>query len=212
MTYIYLDPKWPLFLKVNPPKEGLFQSKQLGSRYIYPWKLTAGSSKIHPNWKGKSAIFAFQPLIFQGERGRVNKNTHLASNEIPKSLIVLHPTEISTPLALFGKIRPKPFTKKKTPPFSPQPLFPQTPDPQNSPFSTSLPNLFFPVSFRISRSRPPSLFQDHPNLHLPLLPAHQACRLSKAPYDVRKSHGAKGHQLDPKVVWWRAILHQFHLS
>ncbi len=26
--YIYLEPKWPLFLKVNPPKQGLFQSKQ----------------------------------------------------------------------------------------------------------------------------------------------------------------------------------------
>ena len=25
---IYLEPKWPLFLKVNPPKQGLFQSKQ----------------------------------------------------------------------------------------------------------------------------------------------------------------------------------------
>ena len=26
--YIYLEPKWPLFLKVKPPKQGLFQSKQ----------------------------------------------------------------------------------------------------------------------------------------------------------------------------------------
>ena len=26
--YIYLEPKWPLFLKVNPSKQGLFQSKQ----------------------------------------------------------------------------------------------------------------------------------------------------------------------------------------
>ena len=25
---IYLEPKWPLFLKVNPPKQSLFQSKQ----------------------------------------------------------------------------------------------------------------------------------------------------------------------------------------
>ena len=25
--YMYLEPKWPLFLKVNPPKQGLFQSK-----------------------------------------------------------------------------------------------------------------------------------------------------------------------------------------
>ena len=25
---IYLEPKWPLFLKVNPPEQGLFQSKQ----------------------------------------------------------------------------------------------------------------------------------------------------------------------------------------
>ena len=38
--YIYLpiEPKWPLFLKVNPSKQGLFQSKQ-GSfgfeRYVY---------------------------------------------------------------------------------------------------------------------------------------------------------------------------------
>ena len=28
VTYIYLEPKWPLFLKVIPPKQGLFQSKQ----------------------------------------------------------------------------------------------------------------------------------------------------------------------------------------
>ena len=36
--YVYLEPKWPLFLKINPPKQGLFQSKQpghLSSRYIY---------------------------------------------------------------------------------------------------------------------------------------------------------------------------------
>ena len=26
--YIYLEPKWSLFLKVNPPKQGFFQSKQ----------------------------------------------------------------------------------------------------------------------------------------------------------------------------------------
>ena len=26
--YIYLEPKWPLFLKVNPPKQGLFEPKQ----------------------------------------------------------------------------------------------------------------------------------------------------------------------------------------
>ena len=34
---IYLEPKWPLFLKVNPPKQGLFQSKQgssKGPRYL----------------------------------------------------------------------------------------------------------------------------------------------------------------------------------
>ena len=93
---------------------------------------------------------------------------------------------------------------KKTHPFSPQPFFPQTQTHKTQRISPKIvppyQNPFFPVSFRISRSRPPSLFQDHPNLHLPLLPAHQACRLSKAPYDVRKSHGAKGHQLDPMVV------------
>ena len=26
--YVYLEPKWFLFFKVNPPKQGLFQSKQ----------------------------------------------------------------------------------------------------------------------------------------------------------------------------------------
>ena len=30
---IYLEPKWPLFLKVNPPKQGLFQSKR-GSLWV----------------------------------------------------------------------------------------------------------------------------------------------------------------------------------
>ena len=36
--YVYLEPNWPLFLKVNLPKERPFQPKQgdhLGSRYIY---------------------------------------------------------------------------------------------------------------------------------------------------------------------------------
>ena len=35
---IYLEPTWPLFLKVNPTKQGLFQSKQVswkGSRYYF---------------------------------------------------------------------------------------------------------------------------------------------------------------------------------
>ena len=27
-TYLNLEPQWPLFLKVNPPKQGLFQPKQ----------------------------------------------------------------------------------------------------------------------------------------------------------------------------------------
>ena len=30
--YIYLEPKWPLFLKVKPPKQRLFQSKQGSSK------------------------------------------------------------------------------------------------------------------------------------------------------------------------------------
>ena len=39
--YIYLEPKWPLFLKINPTKQGLFQPKQgsfefqVYNRYIY---------------------------------------------------------------------------------------------------------------------------------------------------------------------------------
>ena len=37
--YIYLEPQWPLFLKVSPSKQGLFQAKQgahlMGSRYIW---------------------------------------------------------------------------------------------------------------------------------------------------------------------------------
>ena len=39
--YIYLEPKWPLCLKVNPTKQGLFQPKQgsfefqVYNRYIY---------------------------------------------------------------------------------------------------------------------------------------------------------------------------------
>ena len=28
IPYIYLEPQWPLFLKVNPPKQGPFHSKQ----------------------------------------------------------------------------------------------------------------------------------------------------------------------------------------
>ena len=38
-TYIYLEPKWPLFLKVSPPKQGPNSNQNkgphLGSRYIY---------------------------------------------------------------------------------------------------------------------------------------------------------------------------------
>ena len=35
--YIYLEPNWPLFLKVNRPKQGPFNQNNghLGSRYIY---------------------------------------------------------------------------------------------------------------------------------------------------------------------------------
>ena len=37
--YIYLEPKWPLFLKVNPPKQGRNSNQNkgphLGSRYIF---------------------------------------------------------------------------------------------------------------------------------------------------------------------------------
>ena len=35
--YIHLEINWPLFLKVNPPKQGLFQSKQwsFGIRGVY---------------------------------------------------------------------------------------------------------------------------------------------------------------------------------
>ena len=40
---IYLEPQWPLFLKVNPPKQGPFQSKRVIFRfpvciYIHKWK------------------------------------------------------------------------------------------------------------------------------------------------------------------------------
>ena len=41
---IYLEPKWPLFLKVNPPKQGLFQSKQ-GS-FGFQVHLNAGALKL----------------------------------------------------------------------------------------------------------------------------------------------------------------------
>ncbi len=42
--YIYLEPKWPLFLKLNPPKQGLFQSKQWSfgfQVFIYTYHLCA---------------------------------------------------------------------------------------------------------------------------------------------------------------------------
>ena len=40
VIYVYLEPQWPVFLKVNPAKQGLFQSKQgsLGFYlYMYMW-------------------------------------------------------------------------------------------------------------------------------------------------------------------------------
>ena len=45
---IYLEPKWPLFLKVNPPKQGPFQSKQgsFGFQvYIYLYLYTYVSTE-----------------------------------------------------------------------------------------------------------------------------------------------------------------------
>ena len=38
VDYVYLEPNWPLFLKVNLPKQGLNSNQNkghLGSRYIY---------------------------------------------------------------------------------------------------------------------------------------------------------------------------------
>ena len=47
--YTYLEPKWPLFLKVNSPRQGLFQSKQgssKGCRYILI-SILSGSFNLH---------------------------------------------------------------------------------------------------------------------------------------------------------------------
>ena len=33
LNIVYLEPKWPLLLKVNPPKQGLFQPKQGSFRF-----------------------------------------------------------------------------------------------------------------------------------------------------------------------------------
>ena len=47
---IYLEPKWPLFLKVNPPKQGLFQSKRgslwVPGIYIYMYEFVLKSNDI----------------------------------------------------------------------------------------------------------------------------------------------------------------------
>ena len=52
-----MQPQWPLFLKVNPPKEGLFQPKQgapfgvLGTVYTYTLQgtdISPGSTKRDP--------------------------------------------------------------------------------------------------------------------------------------------------------------------
>ena len=52
--YNYLEPKWPLFLKVNPPKQGLFQPKQgsFGSQVYIPF-LGSGipTSQPTPLWR-----------------------------------------------------------------------------------------------------------------------------------------------------------------
>ena len=45
MIYLYMKPQWPLCLKVNPPKQGLFSNKNkghVGSRYMK-------GEKIHMN-------------------------------------------------------------------------------------------------------------------------------------------------------------------
>ena len=50
--FVYLEPKWPLFLKVNPPKQGLFQSKQ-GAPFGVPGKLNI---KINQTWVNRPHI------------------------------------------------------------------------------------------------------------------------------------------------------------
>ena len=51
----YLEPKWPLFLKVNPPKQGLVQSKQRSFRFqvymiwVLPKHCTVDSGKFIKN-------------------------------------------------------------------------------------------------------------------------------------------------------------------
>ena len=44
--YIHLEPNWPLFLKVNPPKEGPFHSKQ-GSFGFQVYILTTFGAKMY---------------------------------------------------------------------------------------------------------------------------------------------------------------------
>ncbi len=52
LLYLFLEPKWPLFLKVNPPKQGLFQPKQgsfrfqVNGRFIFGGQWLWGSQKM----------------------------------------------------------------------------------------------------------------------------------------------------------------------
>ena len=72
--YIILEPNWPLFLRVNPPKQGLFQSKQgsfgfkdhIWQSCVYEWSqidLHFPSIKSQPwyKWSGTClTVFLFK--------------------------------------------------------------------------------------------------------------------------------------------------------
>ena len=83
-AYIYLEPTWPVFLKVNPTKQGLFQAKQ-GSfgfqlyiyRYIYYLFLNHTYSYIYNFWHDTRYIFAYVAYL--------EETTKKVTSEIPKA-------------------------------------------------------------------------------------------------------------------------------
>lgn len=90
---IYLVSRWPLFLKVDPTKQGLFQLKQWsskGSRYIYlniippftqPSVQYAGMAKRSIKEAGRSGVAGY--LIWEGDGRMVSHQIRVGSWQIP---------------------------------------------------------------------------------------------------------------------------------
>ena len=64
-SFTYLEPKWPLFLKVNPPKQGPFQSKQGSFGFqVDIWSICILTWHLHDNAPNYSVLPQYCYLLF----------------------------------------------------------------------------------------------------------------------------------------------------